>query len=186
VIWSDQQQTARRNAIKPLPDLDLLRALFVLDMASGKLFERGNRNARAKEGKEVGGIPDRHGYRTCQIEGEKYYVHRIVWKMAYGIDPPILNHRDLHKALNQLDNLRPTNKTLSSAASPRAPTYGRGVAHDPRNKKHPWLARISVQKRRITIGWFSTLQAARDAYDEAAIRHFGEFARLNRNMFGGG
>lgn len=46
-----------------------------------------------------------------------------------------------------------------------------------RHKK--WLARISVNKERIHLGYFDTAEIAAKAYNEAAIKHFGKSAKLN-------
>lgn len=42
-----------------------------------------------------------------------------------------------------------------------------------------WVAKIAVMKKRIYIGAFQTETEAADAYDAAALRYYGEFARLN-------
>lgn len=42
-----------------------------------------------------------------------------------------------------------------------------------------WAAQIRIREYRTTIGRFATETEAAIAYDVAAIRHFGEFARTN-------
>lgn len=42
-----------------------------------------------------------------------------------------------------------------------------------------WMARINVNRKTIYIGKYNTEEAAARAYDEAARKHFGEFARVN-------
>jgi len=52
----------------------------------------------------------------------------------------------------------------------------------PGGKKNPyghWCARISVESKRIQLGYFSTAEEAARVYDQAAQKYFGEFARLN-------
>ena len=42
-----------------------------------------------------------------------------------------------------------------------------------------WTAQISIRGKRIHLGLFATPEQAALAYDEAAIKHFGEFAKAN-------
>lgn len=42
-----------------------------------------------------------------------------------------------------------------------------------------WVARISVDYRRIYLGYFTSAEEAARAYDTAAQQYFGEFAKLN-------
>lgn len=45
-----------------------------------------------------------------------------------------------------------------------------------------WAANISVHKRTIYLGSFACKHDAANAYNEAAIKYFGEFSRPNGNL----
>src|SRR5262249_41749362 len=45
-----------------------------------------------------------------------------------------------------------------------------------------WRARIQVNGKKISLGTFASPEAAAQAYDEAAKRYYGEFAKTNANM----
>jgi len=46
-------------------------------------------------------------------------------------------------------------------------------------KSHRWQARITVNKKRISLGYFDTEIEAAIAYDVACVKYFGGFARPN-------
>ena len=55
----------------------------------------------------------------------------------------------------------------------------KGVVASPNKTGKPWRAHIRVNGKRIWLGYFNTTEEAGRAYDEAAIKHFGEFACTN-------
>lgn len=109
-------------------------------------------------------------------------MHRLVMGLIHG--KPIVDHVDHidHNGLNnQKNNLRFCNQSQNSGNSKLCilNTSGyKGVSFATNNKN--WVARIGFQNKRIFIGAFSNKIDAAKAYNQAAIKYFGEFARLNK------
>jgi len=98
-------------------------------------------------------------------------------------DVPLGLTRD-HKNRNGLDNRRNNLRicTRSQNQYNRAKqlnnTSGfKGVCWVPRRNK--WRVDITVDKKRISLGYFSDVIEAALAYDRAALLYHGEFAQLN-------
>lgn len=64
-------------------------------------------------------------------------------------------------------------------AAPSSPYRGVYFSKHPAHAKKPWLAYISVNKKRTFVGAFTDELAAAKAYDRVALETRGEFARLN-------
>lgn len=60
----------------------------------------------------------------------------------------------------------------------------KGVCWYVRGEK--WVAQISVNGKKVSLGYFNEEDKAAEAYNEAAIKFFGEFAYLNVIEKGGG
>jgi hypothetical protein len=110
----------------------------------------------------------------------KILLHRLVTKAPKGL---IVDHIDGDGLNNQKSNLRlcthSQNKAWGTAKSRPNNTSGyRGVLYH--GKK--WSARIRVNYTRHVLGSFDTKEAAALAYNEAALKHFGPYARLNNIM----
>lgn len=81
---------------------------------------------------------------------------------------------------NRRENLRCATKDQNQQnrrKTGRASSQWKGVWRHHQNET--WCAEIKVNKEKIGLGSFKSEEAAARAYDAAARRWFGEFARLN-------
>ena len=106
------------------------------------------------------------------IFGEDYQVHRIVWKIYYGINSPdILDHINRIKLDNRIENLRESSNSLNQRnieVNSTNTSGHRGVCRG-RNK---WRAYITVDEVRIFLGHYSLKSEAVIAR-RVAERHYG-------------
>lgn len=108
------------------------------------------------------------------------YLHRRIAERIYADIPEgmFVDHIDGDPTNNRRGNLRIVSKTenAANAASRGGASQYRGVSPT-RNGR--WQAQISREGVRMHLGTYDTEEAAAAAYDEAAIRLHGEFARPN-------
>jgi hypothetical protein len=107
------------------------------------------------------------------------WMHRVVMERAgYKIDGFQVDYINLNKVDNRKENLRIATNQLNQANRPPGRNNSSGIKGVNWNAWHQkWLARIGVSRKRIYLGMFSDIKEARLAYREAAVKHFGEFAR---------
>jgi len=103
-------------------------------------------------------------------------MHREVLGTPDGIDTDHINGNKLD---NRKENLRFCNGSQNMANQGKLSnnTSGyKGVTWDKLNKK--WKSQIKVYGINIHLGRFINVEDAANAYKEAAIKYFGEFARI--------
>lgn len=113
-------------------------------------------------------------YIRLSINSYKCLAHRIIWLYLYGEYPDRVDHRDGDGSNNHPENLRIATASQNIANG----SFGkyRGVeAHGAK-----YRARICVNRNRIELGSFNTLDEANQAYEAAAVKYFGEFAEHMR------
>jgi len=109
-----------------------------------------------------------------EYKGKRILLHTMLlgYMMTDHIDGDVLNNLE--------SNLRECNK--STNAMNRGKTKNnksgfKGVCfHKNMNK---WLAKINVNNKKFHLGYYSEKIEAARAYNEAAIKYHGEFARIN-------
>lgn len=124
------------------------------------------------------------GYMVTRLNGKTTYLHRLIMIRVLGRE---LNRREEvdHINGNGLDNRRENLRLASHAQNlknlkvPVNSTTGyKGVSY--RKDKRKFEAYIKFDKQpRKRLGYFRTAVDGAKAYNEAAKKYHGEFARLN-------
>lgn len=161
-----------------LPPADQLRSLLDYDAETGALRWRSHR-ANVTAGRVAGHITAR-GEAKIRIDGRLYLVHRIIWKMMTGNDPVgVIDHRNLQKSDNRWANLRlasPAQNNANSLVRSHSELGVKGVTRSD-TKSERYQAVIRVKGKAISLGSFGTIEEASQAYQAAARKYYGEFAR---------
>lgn len=111
------------------------------------------------------------------------YLHRLIiknWDSSIKID-----HRDRNIFNNQIINLRVCNGAENGQnrkLNTNNKSGYKGVTYDNWHRK--WQSGIRVNGKLINLGRFKDKILAAVAYDDAALLHFGEFAKLNFQLYG--
>ena len=160
--------SAKKKTVKQLPSLERLQQLFVYDSQTGSLTRRVSTSANARQGDRVG---SRHnaGYLQMQLDGKKYLVHRIIWKLVTGKDPEELevDHKNGDRSDNRWENLR-----LATMSQQRGNRIVKGYIRHPNG--------FMVLFKHQYHGLYKTEEEAQSVYRRLAEAEWGEFAGHRR------
>lgn len=147
----------------------------------GHLYRRDN-SGQARAGDQLGTIRKSNGnyYRKAVINGVVMSVHRLIFLMHHNTVPASIDHINGDSLDNRIENLRAATHSQNSAnkKTPKNNTSGfKGVYYD--KTRNRWEASIMVRGKREKLGRYKTPQEAAIAYRDAAVQHFGDFARFD-------
>lgn len=143
-------------------------------------------NGRAKMGDEAGckwKVSDRNRENySVRFRNILYLNSRVIFFLNSGKDPEHLDvdHANRNSTDNKAVNLRlaTVNQNQRNKKIQKNNTSGyKGVCWDKNRQK--WKTHIHVDGKIINLGRFDTKEKAAIAYNEAALKYFGEFAYLN-------
>jgi hypothetical protein len=103
-------------------------------------------------------------------------MHRFIMNAPKGME---VDHRDRNTLNNQVSNLRICTRMQNSHNREKDIDNSSGYK-GVRLHRDKWQARIGINNTEICLGNFSTKEEAALAYNDAAIKYFGEFANLNK------
>jgi len=106
------------------------------------------------------------------------YLHRVIMQPGDGL---LVDHKNRNTFDNRRENLRSATQSQNHGNSQpdktNASSKFKGVSFYTRTKR--WMAKIKFEGKAIWLGYHDCEIEAAKAYDAAAKKYFGEFARLN-------
>jgi hypothetical protein len=107
-------------------------------------------------------------------------AHRLAWLHFYGQWPENqIDHRDLDKANNRIENLRPASPSNNSANKKVMKNNVLGVKGVRLHECGKFVARIMHQQKAYHLGVFDTVEQAISARTQKAQELHGEFVRTS-------
>lgn len=169
------------RACKPLLTQERLKELLHYEPETGIWTRIKGGRGISRLGRA--GCLKKHGYRTIDVDGVRYYEHRLsVFYMTGEWPDQRIDHRSTARAENSWCNLRPATagqNTANRRINKTSTTGFKGVVRhcDPKRRKR-FGARIKVNRKSKHLGWFVAPEEAHVAYCRAATEIHGEFARF--------
>jgi hypothetical protein len=127
------------------------------------------------------GTPAGNGYLTVRLgkkgASKNYMVHRLIFFMHTGEQPPLVDHKDGKKDNNRIENLRAATKSTNGfnrGVTNRSKSGVKGVSLH--KASGLWRAQIKAGSECRNLGYFKSLEEAEIAYQQAAAELHGEFA----------
>lgn len=171
----------------------MVDAVLAYDPETGAFTYKVARG-RMKPGDRAGYVGP-WGYVYINIYGQMNFAHRLAWlAMTGGWPPQEVDHEDLNRANNRWKNIRACTPMQNGGNRPLHPQNKsgfKGVCFD--NRAGRWLASIghsyprpdgTIRHGTKHLGHFDTAEEAAQAYEQAAIKKYGEFARIERREHG--
>ena len=147
----------------------LVKELFDYDFGSGQLIRRKSISKNTKKGDVVGSL-SALGYLVTSVSYKTYGVHALIWLWVTGELPENVDHINHNTIDNRIENLRNVSKQENNRnrKRPKTNTSGvMGVAWHKGSKR--WVAYISVDDKRLYLGYFAEFHKAVDARKNAEV-----------------
>jgi hypothetical protein len=121
---------------------------------------------------------DSLGYAIRKVKGKNSTekMHRLIIKAEPG---EVVDHINGIPWDNRKENLRIVTTRQNSANKGPYSTNKSGYKGVAVYMNDRWTAQITVNYRKIHLGCYDDPKEAAQAYNEAAIKYFGEYAKLN-------
>jgi hypothetical protein len=124
----------------------------------------------------------RKGKRT-PLGRENFLMHRVIMDTPIGLEVDHIDHDGLNNQRYNLRNCTHRQNIRNKRKQVNNKTGYVGVRIKKDKKFNPphihIIATITLEDRVLFLGSFKTIKQAAIAYDNAAIKYFGEFANLN-------
>ena len=117
---------------RPLPALEVLQENFAYEPLTGTLRWRISPWKSSVQAGDIAGSTKANGYLRVMLNKKQLLVHRVVWKLMTGDEPPeVIDHINRNRSDNRWENLR---------SSDMQRNQGNRVGRGTRQTKQGWEA----------------------------------------------
>lgn len=140
-----------------------LKKLFIYDEKTG-VFYRKYKNCLKRAGTIT-----RYGYRQININGGKWYEHRLAYFYVYKLWPDVeIDHINQNKLDNRIENLRLATRKQNAKNNILQKNSKTGICGvNFKKQTGRYYAHITINKKHISLGYFDSLEEAAKARKEA-------------------
>jgi hypothetical protein len=156
---------------------ELLHKLF--DYKDGQLYWKNDNKAKKIKG-NVAGYIKKNGYVGIRYMGNLYLAHRLIYLYHHGNLPKFLDHINLDKCDNRIENLRPCtrNENQRNHAIKITNTSGyKNITWHKKNKK--WQVSFDVNSKKLYLGCYFDIEVAKFIAETMRHKYYGQFGRSN-------
>lgn len=150
---------------------------FQYDSATGKLYWKIKPSFNVNIGDEAGGARLDDGYYRIRYRGRLYRAHQLVWLMHFGTIPKQIDHINMIRSDNRIENLREASNSENQWNQRAMSTNTSGVKgvtwHKDRKK---WQAQLNANGVHFYLGLYDDIELAELVVQEARRKYHGEFA----------
>lgn len=160
-----------------------LRELLDYDPATGHFQWKRSLKGGVRAGDLAGCSSDSGGgreYKRIRVDGRLYYAHRLAWLYVCGEWPPNqIDHKNGQS--DSISNLRAATSTENLGNTRKRSDNTSGFKGVSRHKSG-WQVHVWRERKLVFRGLFGTAREGGIAYDEAATKFHGEFAKTNKAL----
>ena len=151
-----------------LPERERLHELFKYNSKTGDLIRKTTIKAHAKKG-DIIKQKDSKGYLKTRVDGTRYSVHRLIYKMYYGVEDVSkqIDHINGIRDNNRIKNLRLVEQSENQKNSFLRKDNKTGSVGVFKTSFNSWTAYIQANKKYNHLGTFKTKEDAVKARKKA-------------------
>lgn len=149
----------------------------VLRYDNGVLYWKKTLSNVAKEGK-IAGCLTSSSYGSITVDKKQYCLHKVIFCMHHGYIPEQVDHIDMDRKNNKIENLRACNNSLNSMNRTVQSNNKLGIKNVCWNKQNKkWWVQVSAQGKKVVSKMFDDIELAELVAIEARNIYHGFFAR---------
>jgi len=158
--------------------IDQKTVLELFEYREGKLYWRVDRSRSVRAGDLAGCRTTK--YVQIRLDNRTYYEHQIVFLMHHGYILEEVDHIDINRHNNNIENLRAATRLQNSLNMPRRSNNKSGHKNVCWHKAaQKWQVSIKANGKRMHFGLFEDLELAALMASEARDKYHGTFARAS-------